>query len=96
MPRMDRISSRYRYESFGPIVVVTEGDDETPKAKCSVPGRTCSFLRNAGSMCSHAEPARAIDDPGGETPDWCAMKASAMRDVAEMIAADNKRRKARA
>ena len=66
-------------KTMGPVVIQTDGSDEMV-AKCYSGRFDCHF--RIGSKCTFRKPGR--DLPGQDTPDWCEMKASALRDAFEM------------
>ena len=74
---MTAMSRGRRIESFGPSVV--RRADGSYQAKCT----WCVF--RIGTACVHRKPARDIPDTTN-TPDWCEMLESMLRDVAEMDA----------
>ena len=70
--------------SFGPVVIVDPKTNEIDRIHC----HWCIFndFRPAGRVCSHIDRSnpRKIDDPN-DTPDWCGMKASNIRDTMDIV-----------
>ena len=69
--------------SFGPIVIVNPATNEVERVSCN----NCIFRtwRDGSHACSHVDrnTPRHIPDPAN-TPDFCEMKAGAMRDASDM------------
>jgi hypothetical protein len=70
--------------SFGPVVIVDPKTNDITRIHCHF----CIFndYRPSGRVCSHVDRSnpRQIDNPD-ETPDWCQMKADAIRDTLDMV-----------
>ena len=70
--------SKWRYKrSFGPVVIREE--DGRYRPICT----WCTFRVRV--TCTHKRPVRNIPDTEN-TPEWCEMRESMLRDVAEMDA----------
>ena len=70
-------------KAFGPVVVVNPKTSEIERVHCN----WCIFRtwRDGVCACRYADDnaPRPIPDPGA-TPDWCEMKAGAIRDATDM------------
>lgn len=70
--------------SFGPVVVINPAGGEVARVHCN----WCIFRdwRDGAHACGHMDrkAPRAIPDPA-ITPDWCQMKAGAIRDASDMF-----------
>lgn len=60
--------------SFGPAIHVDDSGNMRPSCE------PCTFRIHL--TCTHCEPGRTIPDPAN-TPEWCAMRESMLRDVRE-------------
>lgn len=69
--------------AFGPVVTMKPDSAEIERVACSY----CIFRtwKDQAHACSHADrnQPRTITDPS-DTPDWCQMKAGAIRDAQDM------------
>lgn len=64
-------------KTFGPIVLQADSTGDF-SARCYATGFDCSF--RIGDTCTHVRPSRKLENMP-ETPDWCEMKESALRDA---------------
>ena len=68
--------------SFGPVVVLNPATSEVERVNCNY----CIFRehRNLVHVCSHVDRKNPRPMNPDETPDWCEMKADAIRDAQDM------------
>ena len=67
--------------SFGPVVIVNRDTNQIDKVHCY----WCIFLNNPTKTCSHPDRSNPRKIPDADnTPDWCEMKADAIRDAEDM------------
>jgi hypothetical protein len=62
--------------TFGPAIISSLSDEPSPRATCT----WCVF--RIGEGCTHKSPSKIIPDPGN-TPEWCEMLESMLRDAKE-------------
>jgi hypothetical protein len=68
--------------SFGPVVVLNPATSDVERVHCNF----CIFRshRNGVHVCTHGARTDGRPMNPSETPDWCEMKADAIRDAQDM------------